>query len=162
MEKDTEKQILQLAPGQLELLDYMSSRFDVRVPLGVTPENLLDPAFWAHHGVKLKPFDEIRARCDDGTWVAYYIVLDCSRTWARVQLLTKYSLTTSDVSSSQASVEEFKAKHKIVHRGPHGWSVVREIDKAVLAQGMAVKDEAGTWLDKHARDAVGVPAPSAG
>jgi hypothetical protein len=37
-------------------------------------------------------------------------------------------------------VQAFIDAHKVVHRGPHAWSVVRKGDKAVLEQGIAVKD----------------------
>jgi hypothetical protein len=99
--------------------------------------------------------NEIRARCVDGTWVGYYLVTDCSRTWARLHPLSVHRLSTSDVSESQAeSLEKMKVvyeAHKIVHRGPHKWSVVRKIDSAVLVQDLEQKDAAQTWLDAYAR-----------
>jgi hypothetical protein len=112
--------------------------------------------------VKLKPTDEIRARSEDGTWVAYLFVLDCSRTWARVHVLSYHDkLGTSDMSLTKASeldVQRFVAEHKVVHRGPHKWSVVRNADKAVLQEGIAQQDDAKKWLETHARMQIGAPA----
>jgi hypothetical protein len=134
----------------------VSTRFDALIPIGVTLEQILKPAFWAHHAVKLKPMDEIRARAEDGTWLAYLVVLDCSRTWAKVAApLHAPPHHARRLAQTQASLQEqkaFIAAHKVVHRGPHKWSVVRKADNAVLEQGIEQKDAAEKWLEKHARE----------
>jgi hypothetical protein len=158
MEKN-QQQLIQLPTENLELFDQISPRWDAKIPQGVKPEALLVPSFWAHRAVKLKPCDEIRARAEDGTWVAYYIVTDSSRTWAKVHLLSFHLLTTADVSLTQASETEVKAfidAHTITWRAQHKWSVVRKADKALVAEGLG-KDEAIAWLDKFAREQVGAP-----
>lgn len=155
MAEAKDKQLIQLPPQALALLDYVSTRHDAIVPAGVEPKDILVPAFWAHHAVKMRPMDEIRARAEDGTWVVNLIVLDASRTWAKVQQLGPvHRLTTADVSLTQANeseVEAFKAAHKVIHRGPRGWSVVRKADSAVLAEDKAVKSDADAELDRLAR-----------
>lgn len=159
MEKN-EQQLIQLQPNELANFDYVSTRHDAKVQQGVRPEHVLVPAFWAHHAVKLKPFDEIRVRAEDGTWMATYVVLDCSRTWAKVKQLSLHQLGTADVALTQASeseVQKFIYQHEVRWRAQHKFSVVRKSDKAVLVEGFALKDEASTWLDKHAREQVGVP-----
>jgi len=161
MEAAKEKALIQLAPNELHLFEHVSQRYDAKIAQGVTPEDMLVPAFWAHHAVKLRPMDEIRARAEDGTWVATLLVLDCSRTWAKVQLIQVHKLTTGDVALSQASetqIQEFIGTHLVTYRGPHKWSVVRRADKNVLAEGMEQKDTASVWLEAHARSTIGVPA----
>jgi len=158
-----DKQIVQLAPNDLANFEYISTRYDAKIQQGVTPEELLAPAFWAHHAMKLKPMDELRARAEDGTWVAYLIVLDASRTWARVQLLSVHRLTTADVAMSQANegqVKAIKEAHKIAWRGPHKWSVVRITDDNVLHDGEQQKDLAHAWLDRWAREQASAPPPA--
>jgi len=160
MSESKEKTVPQLAPTSMLGFDFVSTRYDALVGHGVKPEDLLNPAYWAHHAVKLKPMDEIRARAEDGTWVSYLVVLDSSRTWAKVKELHRFALGTADVALTQASQEEFKvfvASHKVVHRAAHKWSVVRDADKAVLAEGMAEKDAAVKWLDDYARKQLGMP-----
>jgi hypothetical protein len=161
MEEKKNEVIPQLAPMALNGFDYVSTRFDALIPIGVTLEQILKPAFWAHHAVKLKPMDEIRARAEDGTWLAYLVVLDCSRTWAKVAHLAMHNLTTRDVSLTQASLQEladFIAGHKVVHRAQHKWSVVRKVDNAVVSEGHEQKDAAEKALEKHARESIGVKA----
>jgi len=159
METLVEKALIQLAPMAMESLEYASQHFDAKIAQGVTPPDLLVPGFWAHHAIKLKPFDEIRVHAEDGTWMAYYVVLDCSRTWAKVHCLSTHHLTTGDVAMSQASEAEVKSfinQHQIVHRGPRGWSVVRKGDKAILVEDLQ-KDQAAIWLEAHARTMIGAP-----
>ena len=158
--KATPKSLIQLAPGKDNLapFEYASTRHNARIPAGVQPSALMDPGFWAHHATTMRPMDEIRAQAEDGTWVGYYLVLDTSRVWARVHELSLHRLTTKDVSITQASEGEIKAvkdAHKVVHRGPHKWSVVRASDKAVMEQGLAQREIAETWLDNYARTQVG-------
>lgn len=155
-----EKQLPQLQPNELWPFEHISTRHDARVAQGVSPESLLDPAYWAHHAVKLRPMDEIRARAEDGTWIGYYVVLDCSRTWAKVQCIAFHNLSTRDVSVTQSSASEvalLMAAHSVIHRGPHRWSVVRNADKAVLLEGKQQKEDAVAWLEDYAKDQVGVP-----
>lgn len=164
MPENNDKPLIQLPPNDLQQLEQVSLAYDAIVRQGVQPDDVLVPGFWAHHAVKLRPFDEIRVRAEDGTWLARYVVLDCSRTWAKVQQLSFHRLTTGQVAETQASELEVKAfvdAHQVVHRGPHKWSIVRKSDKAVLEQGIGVKDDAIAWLDKHARAQVGVPAAAA-
>lgn len=165
MDQQNAKQQIQLAPNELWLFEHSSTRYDVKIPIGVGPEELLVPAFWAHHAAKLRPWDEIRARAEDGTWIASYLVLDSSRTWTKVHQLSMHRLTTADVSMTQASQDQVQAyieEHSVTYRGPHKWSVVRKSDRAVLLEGKEQKDEAVAWLQAHARNQVGAPpAPPA-
>lgn len=163
-EQQQEKAQPQLAPDNLKQFDYNSTRHDAVVPQGVSLDDLLVPAFWAHHAIKLRPWDEVRARAEDGTWVASLLVLDTSRTWAKVHLLAFHPLTTGDVSLTQASEAEVKAfvgKHRVTFRGAHKWSVVRIADSSVLEEGRATKEEAVSWLEAHARTQVGAPVRTA-
>lgn len=154
----------QLAPGSMALFEQVSLRHDALIPTGVKPEQMERPDFWAHHATKLQPLAEIRARAEDGTWIAYCVVLDTSRNWAKVKILEVHHLTTADVALSQASETEVRAfidAHRVVHRGPHKWSVVRIADKSVLMEGEGTKDGAVAWLQAKARDSVGAPASAA-
>jgi hypothetical protein len=160
-----QKQQVQLPPNNLQLFESVSTRYDAEIPQGVAPEHLLEPAFWAHQAVKLRPMDEIRARAIDGTWVGTYVVLDCSRTWARVRQLSFSRLTTGEVAETQASeqaVRDYIAGHNVAFRGAqHKWSITRKADKAVIEEGIAEKDEATKRLEALARSHVGGAAATA-
>ena len=158
---DNNQQQIQLPPNALQALDYASTKHDALIPQGVAPEELLKPEFWAHHAVKLRPWDEIRARAEDGTWLAYFVVLDCSRTWAKVHQLAIHRLTTGDVAMTQASEAEVRAMvkaHEVRFDQGRKWNVVRKSDRMVVQEQIADQDSAVAWLEKHARGQVGAPA----
>ncbi len=154
------KAIPQLSPDSLKQLDYVSTRHDAVIMQGLEPKDLLVPAFWAHHAVKLRPMDEIRARAEDGTWVAYLIVLASDRTWARVHIDRVLKLTTADVSLTQATEEEvkkLKADYKIAYAGPEKYRVVRKADNNVMHSGCEQKVDAERWLDTYVRAQLSAP-----
>jgi hypothetical protein len=122
----------------------------------VKREDLLIPGFWAHHAKRVSPGDEIRALAEDGTWRATYLVVDKSLTWLKVRELTFNPFSVEEVDDTDLA--SFLAAHKVVHRGPRKWSVVREDDGAVLTEDIAEKHEASAWLDRHARSQVGAKA----
>lgn len=165
---EQEKAKPQLAPNELFPFEHISTRYDVKVALGVTLQDLQDPAYWAHHAVKLRPLDEIRARAEDGSWVANLLVLDASRTWARVKVLSEHKLGTADVALTQAVMEDqekrvaqIKEGFKITFRGPHRHSVVRKSDSNLMSEGHVTKVDAERWLDNYARDQASAPAVAA-
>ena len=156
-----DKPLPQLAPGDFALFEHVSTRYDALIAQGVTPEQLMNPAFWAHHAVKLKPMDEIRARAADGTWVASLMVLDSSRTWAKVKMLQLDHLTTGDVALTEASLTERRAfidAHEVKLRGPHKWSVIRKQDRVVVQEDLGTKEAAQAWLESLATNIGGAPA----
>lgn len=158
----SDKQAIQLAPGleNLQPFEQMSTYHQARIPKEVTKDDILAPEFWAHHAARLRAYDEIRAVSGDGTWIAYLIVTDCSRTWAKVKLREFVTLTGSDVAQTQAANADLQAimdTHEVKHRGPHKWSIVRKSDRAVIEQGFESKDAADQWLKEHARTLSGAP-----
>ena len=162
--KAQRKEDPRLQVGGLEGAEFMFTTWSARPAAGVSPDALLNPDYWAHHAARLTPGDEIVARAEDSSWYARYIVLDCARTWAKVKpMLGPISLTTHDANlqadhSSFDEVENFKKDFRLVHRGPHRWSVVRS-DGAVMHQGEQEKSGAEKWLDNYAREQVGAPKP---
>jgi hypothetical protein len=154
-----DKPIPQLAPGMehLSLFEHHSKLISAIIPVGVTPEDILHPEFWSHHAKFLLPNDEIRARALDGTWTAYLIVRDSTRTSTTVHLRQLINFEAKEQISDQELLAFINA-HDVVHRGPLKWSVVRKADKAVLVENIVVKTEAHAWLEKTAREQLGMKA----
>ena len=111
------------------------------------PEDLTEPAYWAHLAMKLRPRARIEAWADDGTWLAEYVVLEAGRTWARVRMLQVYHLGTEDVAMTHA---EAMSPYEITFRGPHAqWSVIRKSDREVLHDAEATQEGAVEWLKQR-------------
>ena len=107
---------------------------------GTKIEDVLDPAYWCLLAPKLKPFDHIEVRADDGSWIANLIVLATARTWARVKILNKFDLSTK-------SLDYESNTHKVAFKGPQRkWSVIRTSDGEYVKEGFAAKIEAEQWL----------------
>ncbi len=156
-EEEKSKPPIQLPPGfeHMCLFETASTRWSVSVPITISREDLLQPGFWAHHAMGKRPGDEIRALAQDGTWIAEYFVIDTHATWLKVKELSFTELSGADRVENELVVKAFIGDHKVVHRGPRKWSIVRYADGAVLQQDITEKDSAWAWLNKHAREQVG-------
>lgn len=137
-----------LAPDLREA-DYECTRYVAKVAPGVKFEDVIKPDFWAHVSERLRAWDELHVRCKDGTWMAHLVVLDASRQWARVHVLSgPHNFTNSDVSMSQAE-KIAQADFDVKFRGPRKWSVVRKSDNAVLHEDESTEPGAKAWLAGH-------------
>jgi len=130
--------------------EFKRSRFCIDVPKGVSPEEAVSPAFYANVAAKLKAWDQIELRAEDGTWYMEVMVLDASRAWARVYpILGPTRFTTADVAQSQASAENAAPvpapkkltaeDFEITHRAGKRWSVIRKSDREVISESHAQK-----------------------
>jgi len=160
---DKEKAQAQLQPGCLREGEFSYTSWEAEVEYGIHPDDVMEPAYWANYSMQLKPFDEVRARARDGTWIARLLVLDTSRAWTKMYRMELHQLTTPDVSISAASdeaVADAMSKYELTHRGPHRWSIIRKSDGAVQTEGHQQKDDAKAWLVKHAKaEVMGTPEP---
>lgn len=145
-----------LRTDALPLADSVRNVWVARVERAVEFKEVIYPGFWAHHSSKFSPWDRIEARAEDGTWFAELLVLDCSRTWAKVHVLSHVKLTTEDASQTmaamQAAYQEALKDYEIKHRGPRGWSVVRTADGSVMQDVLGTKDAAAAWLASFAKE----------
>lgn len=145
----SEAQTEQRAVRALEIQRFKQAEFErtcyvVTAFENTEPEDLLDPAYWAHVAAKLKPWDRIEARANDGTWLADYVVIGVDRAWAKVSLLNKYALTTPDVAQSQSSLYE------AYWAGPaYKWAVKRLSDSELQAKELPSKAEAEKWITER-------------
>lgn len=149
----------QLDANRFSLAEQERNLWCVTVEHGITRSQILNPAFWAQFSTKLKPYDHIEVRCDDGTIYAELLVIQSERTWARVHVLNWHDLTTKDIAQSQAApdtspevppdpTKEFKVKYM----GPNKkWSVIRQSDEAIVREGEANKANAELWLSEYQR-----------
>lgn len=133
--------------GRMKESSFERHDYVVNAPAGATVKDVETPLFWSNVAYRLRPYDHIEVRADDGTWMAQFMVLGCDRTWARVKLLHKYDLTSADVAMTQA--EEFYLKF----RGPQAkWSIMQKVDGGddrVIKDEIASKDDAEKELASH-------------
>jgi hypothetical protein len=133
---------------RMRLAEYERQVWVANVEFGLTVEDIMVPGFWAHMAAQLRPYDEIEARSDDGTWIAHLVVTGCERTWARVAIDRVVKLTTKEVAEAQSN----PVQHKVEWKGPQNkFSVIRIADAEPIRTGFTTKDEALQYLRDHER-----------
>lgn len=149
----------QLQPGKLEQAEFIRQLWTATVPHGVSPDDVLEPGFWALYAAQFSPWAKVEVRAEDGTWYGEYIVADCSRTWAKLKpIVGPIRLTTADVSLTQSSDIEIAERcrlYDVTHRGSRKWTVVRKADGAVMTEGKSAREDAEKWLLAHVRHEIG-------
>lgn len=150
--EQVERKVEQLNPSRMKEATYERTEWVITAHENTEPADLQEPAYWSHVASKLRPWDKIEARANDGTWYAVLIVLESGRNWARVKLIENHNLTTSDVAQSQANAS---SPYDITYRGPHSkWSVVRKADNEVMHEGEATRDGANAWANERMKAGV--------
>lgn len=141
-----ERKVEQLGAANFKPAEFIRAVHAATIPVGTLPEDLLNPAYWAHIATQMKPWDIVEARALDGTWYAEYLVLDVGRTFAQCHMLSHHNLTSQDVALTKLNnLSPFDVRW----RGPAAkWSVVRKSDNSVMSEGMT-KDGAIAWITEN-------------
>ena len=135
-----------LMPDRFGEAEFKRHDWVVDVPVGVSVEQLLDPAFWAHVASQMDPFDHIEARAEDGSWIAYLVVRICERNYAKVSIDRVLEF------SDQVAEAPVSTKHKIEWKGPHHkYVVIRLADSQAVQSGFKSRYDAETWMRQHER-----------
>lgn len=150
-ETKIEKRAVQLNPARMTPAEFGRTVYVVTAEPETTKEDLLKPEYWAHVANKLRPWDRLEVRSDDGTFFAELLVLESSRVWARVHLLQHITLTSADVAQTQARNQDYEVRF----RGPVlKWCAIRLSDAEPIKERMGSKEEAQAFLAAY-RDKVG-------
>jgi hypothetical protein len=136
-----------LQPGRFQPAEQVRNHWCVTAEAGTTFKQMLHPDYWAHEARKLKPYDMIECRADDGTFWGLMIVLEAARNWAKVHPLQYVPLDSKDVSQTRsADMEDYVVEFK----GPTlKHVVIRKSDNEILHQCEAKKTDAQQWLVNH-------------
>ena len=127
--------------------EFWRNLFAVNPEYGTTIEDMLKEGYWAHVAAKLRPWDKIEVRAEDGSFYAELMVRDAGRNWAKVVLL---SLVKFEAVPDQELVidQNFKVKWM----GPHRkWAAIRMKDNMVLKDGMLDKPSVLKYIENHVK-----------
>lgn len=134
-----------LHPSRIGLSEQKFRRLCIELERGVTPDDLRNESFWAHVAKQLRPWDEIVARAEDGTFRADLIVLAAGKNFARVHVDRVIELSVAAPSTKpglQGYEIEWGGTHAKfrVKRGPD-----------VIKDQLESAEAADAWLRNHAR-----------
>lgn len=147
--KPDRKPVPAIHDGRFANAEFERSTWVITAEEGTIPDDVLNPDYYAHVAAKLRPYDHIEIRANDGTWLAQLLVLDVSRLWAKVHRLHLHTLTTVDVSQSNL---ERALPYYVQHKGPHDkWVVIRRSDSQAVSTGHGTPEEAHNWMVNRIR-----------
>lgn len=146
-----------LMPNRFEVWDFMRTTFVAVAEQGVTREQLLSPDYWSHVAARAKPWDKIEVLSDDGTFYGEYLVLSCGRNWLKLRELMYLSLTSNDVSQTQAKAldtgvtsQNDDPEFVVKWRGPVlKWSIIRSSDRQPIKEGFASEADARVAMNEY-------------
>lgn len=137
-----------LHPTRKHLAEHQRNIWHIDVEIGTLPEDLLNPAYWAHVAREFRVLDRIEAHAEEGSWYAELLVQDCGQNYAKVAMLRKVELQSVIPESSSALL----TGHSVSWGGKHSqFRVIREVDRKVLKDGFKTKADAFVWLEGYAR-----------
>lgn len=127
-----------LTSSRLQRAEHYFAAYAVVLPDGVSLEDAMKPAYWAHVAEKLRQHDTIRIIPEAGAYFAEILVLSAGRGYANVALLRHIPLDDEAMAGDQGN-----DLVDVKWRGPHSkWSLVRKSDGAVLKDGLVEKVDA--------------------
>lgn len=137
--------MVSLHASRFASFEYKNKIFKVDIPSGVTPDQLLEPAYWMHVSRTLQTGDEIVALAEDNTYYVRLIVLNAGINWANVKVLYFAELSKEFEVPADADTA-----YDIVFGGNfHKWRVVRKSDNQTIAIGMKTREEAVEELKRY-------------
>ncbi len=142
---DAPKKTAKILPTRFSLAENTRNVWSVVPEVGIKPEDMVEPSYWAHVSAHLRPCDRIEAHAEDGTFFAEFLVVSSGRQTAKVVLLRKIDLEADDAPSAS---DEFSVQWKGPH---HKFAVVRLSDRATLQHSFETKEAALGWLSSNSR-----------
>ena len=132
-----------MKPTSLSAAEFAVTTYFHAAAVGVSPDQVTEPDYWAHVASTLRPGNRIEVLAEDGMWWGMLLVRAAGATDASVQWLNLVALgkETADLDTSPYDVK---------WRGPKAlWGVVRKSDGAVLQDKFPVRETAEEWLLGH-------------
>ena len=135
-----------ITPGRMRLAEHEVRSFCIYPEFGTTPEDVLDPGYWAHIARNLRARDHLMIDAEDGSWYAEARVLETGTTYARIAFKPNYPQM---VQVSEPDVDiTVPPGYEIKWLGPHArYAVVRGADR--LKDSFQNKGLAAAWLRDH-------------
>jgi hypothetical protein len=134
---------LSLPAGRVVLAEGAFNRWSVDVEHGVGKEDLERTSFWQHHTKILKVGDELRARCVDGSWMAYLVVIGLGP--RDVKMHVREFLVLDPYDPKEFSIPSEFQIHFAGSRDK--WRVMR--GNEVVKPGFESQSDASRWLANY-------------
>lgn len=123
-------------------------------PVGICPEDLLQPGFWKHAvgAGLLRRHDHIEAVAVDDSWYAEFLILYIGRNAAKLLMIKPDSAGVTWMIDEGLKTETETHYVKFVPNDKTRWGVYRKSDKDNVKVGFTSKEEAVEWMEKNLRN----------
>ena len=121
--------------------------YQINIPAGTTPEELLEPTFWSHVAAKLRAGDRIEVVTGDAAWFAELRVMEVGRAGS---FGARVAFTTSPVALSNEHVlpvlNDFEARPSGA-----GWQVFKVGSTEPVKTDLPDQISAQKWITSQRR-----------
>lgn len=140
-----------LTESRLREAAFWRNEFAINPEVGTTLDDMKAEAYWAHVAKKLRPWDKIEARAEDGSFYAVFIVRDSGRNWAKVEMISLYLFSIPGVTDRTPADPEYIVKYS----GPHTkYRVMRKSDNQIMRDGFATQADGDQWIKEHVKSLI--------
>ena len=146
--------VLQEKPAQPIILagerfferEYQTNLWVANADEATKQADVLKGEYWAHVANKLKPWDHIYVRAENGTWYTELLVLSVDRAYAAVRPLNQWQFGEDAPTEAQAAAHK-TAAYRPKWGGPqHKWTVIRTSDSERVATELTSERAAMDWI----------------
>jgi hypothetical protein len=135
----------QLQTQRFKQAEYERAVYTIIPEMDTPMDAILQPGYWAHVASRLKPWDIIEVRGEDGSYFAELLVQSAGKLFANVALLRSVDLKQK---AAPGSIDTIPPGYDVKYQGPLlKWSVLRGSDR--IKDGLDMEVQARTWLNEH-------------
>ena len=131
-------------PMSFSVREFAARDYELKVPAGTQPEELLRPSIFAHFAKKLRSGSYLHVSDDGGVWRALFCVASAGETWAQVYPCWIVQIPQSEDGDPTPASERFK----IDHIGS-GWRVIQRETGKVLRDKLAQRADAEKFIQSE-------------
>lgn len=128
--------------GEFQLLTSRSNFWSLTAPPGLVADDLRDPAVFGNLCQRMRRWDRVEIRANDGSW--FLIAMVESASPARVTLrFNGPGLGIGEIAPEIGGIDDDDPKFRILWQGEiDRWCVIRKADNQIMSKGAASKDSA--------------------
>lgn len=150
----------QITRDRMKEVQFNRVRYEIILPSGVEPDDILPVAYWSHVAEDFKAAKdqgstvEIVALAEDLKWEGELRVVDAGTNWARVIFKTTEDgkRLITKLGGLQAHKISLLAGHTVNYGGVFAkWRIVRDADGQVLSDKHNTEGDAYRWLSDYAK-----------
>lgn len=130
----------------LQLAQQLSQEYFAFIPVGHTPDDLLQPEYWMHWGRKLRANFFITVRAEDGSFDGKLLVIQASDTWAKCV----WFIFNDRAEEERASVDQSPKRDRFkIESNATGWRILEKASGKVIEKDLPRKSDAEKALDLY-------------